>query len=158
VVITTDMSKVCSLDVWLLTFLSSLLAFSYASEVAPVSQRWIGWPITISLCSAVISLVSLEITARRLPTPESIKGARRAALYVAAFIVGVILNYAITPVRVGPRSFRIGIFVVFGLPFFIWLLGHIRQHHQATARLMVGISTLVLGVLYLAATVLPPTQ
>jgi MFS family permease len=151
------MSRVCSVDVWMLTFLSTLLAFSYGGNLASVSQHWLGWPITISLCSAVISLLSLEIAAPRLPTPESIKGARRLALYITAFIIGVILNYAITPVAIGSRGFRIAIFLIFGLPFFVWLLNHVRQH-QATARLILGICTFVLGATYLAAALLSPTQ
>jgi hypothetical protein len=158
VVITPDGSKVCSLDVWLLTFLSAVLALSYGAEMASVSLQWIGWPVTISLCSAVVSLVSLEIATRRLPTPENIKGARRVALYVAAFVVGIGLNYAVTPVRIGSRGFRISIFVVLGLPFFVWTLNHVRQQHRRMARAVVGACTLLLGALYLAATLLSPTQ
>jgi preprotein translocase subunit Sec61beta len=157
-VIASDTSKVCSADVWLLTFLGTLLIFSYGAGVIATPEQWVGWPITISLCSAVVSLVGLEIAARRLPTPQAIKGMRRAALYIAAFVIGIILNYAITPVRTGSRGFRVGIFMIFGLPFFVWLLDHVRKHHQARPRLIVVLCTLVLAVFYLAATMLSPTQ
>jgi hypothetical protein len=135
-------SKVCSLDVWLLTFLSALLVLSFGTEAASTTQQWVRWPVTISLGSVAISLVSLEIAARRLPVPAEMKGARRAALYIAAFIIGIVLNYAITPAAVGSPGFRIGILLIFGLPFFVWLAGHVWQHHQATARVVVAICTL----------------
>jgi hypothetical protein len=153
-----EKSKVCSVDVWLMTFLGALLVFSYASTIAPAPYEWVMWPVTVSLCSAMVSAVTLEVAVWRLPTPQSLKGLRRAILYVACFVIGIILIYAITPIRIGSRGFRISIFLVFGLPLFVWLVGHTRKHHEAMSRRILGICTLAMAVLYLFAALVSPTE
>lgn len=149
-----ERSGACALDVWLLTFLGVLLAFSYLSNVAPPSYDWLQWPITISLCSTLISVVSFETAARRLSTPATISALRRMVVYIAAFIIGVILPYAVMPLPIASRTFRMGVLAVFGLPLFIWLFAHARRHDRSPVRAVVAACTVGLAGLYTLAALL----
>ncbi|MBK5260313.1 MAG: methyltransferase domain-containing protein [Thermoanaerobaculia bacterium] len=153
--------RICVLDVWLPTFLGSLLAFSYVSSRASAPYEWIHWPGSVSLFAVSISLVVLEIAVRRLHTPQTVIGSRRLLLYFAALIIGVILDYAVMVEAMGPRSFRVGVFLIFGLPLFVWLFGHIHYHHRygtsaggKVAQIVVFVSACLLLAFFVAATVL----
>jgi hypothetical protein len=140
------------------TYLGALLLFSYASLLAPPPYAWVHWPVTVSLLAVLVSAVVLKIGTRRLATPPNVVGLRRGVLYIAALVIGVILDYAITLDAIGPRGFRIGVFLLFGAPLFAWLFFHLAKHrgtsssHQKRIQVLAIVSAVVLLALYAVAT------
>jgi len=140
------------------TYLGALLLFSYASLLAPPPYQWVHWPAAVSLLAVLVSAVVLEIATRWLATPPNVVGLRRGVLYIAAVVIGVILDYAITLDAMGPRGFRIGVFLLFGAPLFAWLFSHLAQHrrasssHQKRIQILAIVSAVILLAIYAVAT------
>jgi hypothetical protein len=90
---------------------------------------------------------------------EIVVGARRVLLFISTLVIGVILDYAITPESLGPRGFRMGVLALFGLPLFAWLFTHLIYHYRhgetpggKAAQIGLAAFSGVLLVLYVAAT------
>ena len=120
------------LEIWLTSFLASLIGTTYLALWLPPGFEWVLWPVTISLISAIFAAVVLEIAVRFMYTPEIASFPGRALMFCVAVIIGVILDYAIIPEPITPRGFRIVVFLLFGGPLFGWLFGHLGRHLRAS--------------------------